>query len=111
MTLLFGPCAKRRTQAVLTATDGRVFAAENVCLNPQPVCPREPGEGYEKCRTVCQQTAHAEAQVIAMAGPAAKGARMVCSHWYACAPCEALCRAAGVASMEFTSPQDSERTP
>lgn len=110
MSLLFGPCAKRRTQTILYALDGQVFAAENVCLNPQPVCPREPGEGYEKCKTICQQVAHSEAQVIALAGPAAKGARMVVSHWYACDACAAAAKAAGVAEVEFTSPVNSERT-
>jgi deoxycytidylate deaminase len=109
-SLLFGPCAKRRTQAVLTTLDGQVFAAENVCLNPQPVCPREPGEGYEKCRTICQQVGHSEAAVVALAGPAAKGSTIRCSHWYACDACAAICKAAGVAEVVFTSPQDSERT-
>jgi deoxycytidylate deaminase len=109
-SLLFGPCAKRRTQCVLTTTTGETFAAENVCLNPQPVCPREPGEGYEKCRTICRQVGHSEAMVVAMAGPAARGATIVCSHWYACDACAAICKAAGVAEVVFTSPQDSERT-
>jgi hypothetical protein len=110
MTLLHGPCAKRRTQAVLHCPDGQVFAAENVCLNPQPVCPREPGEGYAKCKSVCQQVGHSEAMVVAMAGPSAKGARMFVSHWYACDACAAVSKAAGVAETIFTSPQDSERT-
>lgn len=110
MKPLFGPCAKRRTQCVLYALDGQVFAAENVCLNPQPVCPREPGEGYAKCKTICQQVGHSEATVVAMAGPAAKGARIVCNHWYGCDPCAEVCKAAGVASVEFIGEQDSERT-
>lgn len=110
MTPLFGPCAKRRMQAVLYGASGKVYAAENVCLNPQPVCPREPGEGYEKCQSICRQVAHGEVQVIAQAGADARGGRLVISHWYACPSCEALCRAAGIADIQFTSPVDSERT-
>jgi deoxycytidylate deaminase len=107
---LFGPCAKRRMQAVLTGASGRVYAAENVCLNPQPVCPREPGEGYDKCKSVCQQIGHGEAQVIAAAASDARGGRLVISHWYACPSCEVLCRAVGIQHIEYTSPVDSERT-
>lgn len=110
MKALFGPCAKRRMQAVLVGASGHVYVAENVCMNPQPVCPRELGEGYEKCKTICQQVGHGEAQVIAAAGADAKGGRLTISHWYACPPCEELCRAAGVTEIEFASPVDSERT-
>lgn len=109
-SVLFGPCAKRRMQAVLYGASGAVFAAENVCLNPQPVCPRKPGEGYDKCKTICQQVGHGEEQVIAMAGEDARGGRLVISHWYACDRCLAMCKEAGIASIEFTSDVDSERT-
>ena len=108
---LFGPCAKRRMQAVLHGASGKVYVAENVCLNPQQTCPRAPGEGYEKCKTICQQVDHGEAQVIAAAGEDARGGRLVITHRYACPPCEALCKKAGIASIEFASPVDSERTP
>lgn len=107
--LLFGPCAKRRTQAVLVTLVGQVFVAENVCRNPQAVCPRAPGEGYEKCRTICQQVGHAEEQVLAAAGEAARGGRLQVTHWYACDPCATKAEAAGVV-VECVAPQDSERT-
>lgn len=108
--MLFGPCAKRRMQAVLVGRSGKVYAAENVCLNPQEVCPREPGEGYEKCKSICQQVGHGEEQVVAMAGPDAKGGSLTISHWYACPKCEVICRAAGIDFIDYTSPVDSERT-
>lgn len=110
MTALFGPCAKRRTQAVLIGASGKAYAAENVCLNPQPVCPRLPGEGYEKCTTICRQTSHAELQVLDMAGADARGGRMQVSHWYACDACAAAVKCAGVDSVQFTAPQEGERT-
>jgi hypothetical protein len=107
---LFGPCAKRRVQAVLIGASGKAYAAENVCLNPQAVCPRAPGEGYDKCKTICRQVAHAELQVLDLAGADAHGGRMQVSHWYACDACAATVKAAGVADVAFTAPQDSERT-
>ncbi len=53
-------CAKKRVQCVLIAEDGEVFVGENWCNNPQQTCPREPGEGYDKCTHICKQNAHAE---------------------------------------------------
>jgi deoxycytidylate deaminase len=108
--LLFGPCAKRRTQAILTGRSGAIYIAENSCLNPQPVCPRLPGEGYEKCKTVCQQVEHAEIQVLAAAGDDAREGAMTVTHWYACPRCEAACGAAGVKSVTCIGPQNTERT-
>jgi len=112
MTDLFGPCAKRRVQAVLTSPSGEVFVAENVCLNPQPVCPRELGEGYAKCKSICQQVDHAEAQVLRMAGlSGSMGATLRITHHYACDECLARCKRAGVEKIEYLSPVNSERTP
>lgn len=109
--LLFGPCAKRRTQALLITETGKRFVAENVCLNPQPVCPRQEGEGYEKCQTICQQLGHAEAQVIEAAGSEARGSEIHVTHWYACKPCAEKARFAGVLEIHCVAPQDSVRTP
>lgn len=107
---LFGPCAKRRVQAKLTTLDGEVFVAENVCLTPQPKCPRRIGEGYEKCTTVCHQVGHAEALVIQAAGGKAAGAHIDVTHHYACDACLQKMRAAGVIAIEYRSPVDSVRT-
>lgn len=61
-------CAKGRVRARLTLVDGRVFHGENLCDTPQPVCPREVGEGYAKCKDLCQQrSGHAEESAIAAA--------------------------------------------
>lgn len=107
--LLFGPCAKRRTQGLLVGRSGAVYVAENVCLNPQPVCPRLPGEGYEKCKSVCQQVEHAEIQILRAAGDDAHGQELTVTHWYPCPRCEVACAAAGV-TVKCIAPQDSERT-
>lgn len=56
-------CAKRKVTAVLVVDD-RHFVGENKCSAPQRVCPRQPGEGYEACKTVCGQDDHAEVAAI-----------------------------------------------
>lgn len=59
-------CAKHRVICILSDDSGsRVMIGENLCMNPQVTCPREEGEGYEKCETVCEQMGHAEEQALA----------------------------------------------
>lgn len=107
---LFGSCAKRRTQAVITGSSGRVYVGENVCLNPQEVCPRQPGEGYDKCRTVCRQVGHGEELALLAAGEDARGGHLRVAHHYLCSSCEELVARAGLASVQLLAPVDSERT-
>lgn len=57
-------CVKRPVSAVVTLKDGRILIGGNVCTNQQSTCPRQPGEGYEKCYTVCGQIGHAEQVAI-----------------------------------------------
>lgn len=64
-----GKCAKAHVVAKLTTKDGQEFVSSNFCLTPQNTCPRETqgyksGEGYHLCKTVCNQPAHAEENVI-----------------------------------------------
>lgn len=45
-----------------------MFFGENLCEEPQTVCPREVGDGYAKCSSVCRQRAgHAEESALAAA--------------------------------------------
>lgn len=75
-------CAKRTVLAVIEDAEGRVLSwGSNVCLSPQAKCPREPGEGYEKCQTVCRQVGHAE-EVALMQLPT--------EQWPAAAHCRVL---------------------
>ena len=64
-------CAKRSVMCELYPPPGQgtgiIATGENNCLNPQPTCPRLPGEGYEKCQSICHQTGHAEEMAIAEA--------------------------------------------
>lgn len=98
-----GPCAKRRVVCLITASaaaGGHDFRGENDCANPQPVCPRQPGEGYEKCQSVCQQAGHAEIEAVRKAGDHAKGATAeLWGHYWMCEPCGRALREAGIISI------------
>ena len=90
-------CAKVRVFARLTTIDGAVFYGENVCANPQTFCPRQPGEGYELCKQVCAQAAHAELQAIFSAGvERARGGVIHVRHSHVCADCRAVGRELGI---------------
>jgi hypothetical protein len=98
-----GPCAKRRVRCAIQADDGQIFEGENDCANPQPVCPRGPGEGYEKCKSICQQAGHAEVEAIRAAGPKARdGTAILEGHYWMCEPCGRALSEAGVTSILIT---------
>lgn len=102
-----GPCAKRRVQCLIYPVGMAGIYGENDCANPQAVCPREPGEGYEKCKTICQQAGHAEIVALrkaeewtANAGANLVGATAyVRGHYWICEPCGAALKAAGIAKV------------
>jgi hypothetical protein len=100
-----GPCARRRVTCDLMTAEGPTFHGENDCANPQAVCPRLPGEGYEKCQSICQQGAHAEIKAIhacVNAGYSAAGAvAIIQGHYYICEPCGAALRDAGVTQIRI----------
>ena len=92
-----GPCAKTTVTCVITTWDGQRFIGTNACANPQPVCPREPGEGYEKCVSICQQAGHAEREALKLAGDKAVGAHAFFhGHTHACSECQEALYDAGV---------------
>lgn len=98
-----GPCAKQTVTAMIVAQNGTHFVATNHCLSPQPTCARAgmpTGVGYELCKSVCQQPAHAEINVIRFAGKHARGGTLYLSgHTYVCDECQAVAREAGVVSI------------
>jgi deoxycytidylate deaminase len=97
-----GPCAKRAVECVITATDGQTFVGRNDCENPQPVCPRLPGEGYEKCKSICNQAGHAEREAVKAAGEHARGgSALLTGHYWMCEPCGAALRDAGVSIVKI----------
>jgi deoxycytidylate deaminase len=87
-----GPCAKRRVTCAIITSQGRKFVGENDCANPQERCPREPGEGYEKCKSICQQAGHAEVEAVRAAQAAGNanlqgGVAILTGHYWICEPC------------------------
>lgn len=94
-------CAKQRVTCTLTHPDGREWIGENLCRNPQPVCPRAPGEDYTKCRTVCDQVGHAEPVALAQAGDNARGCTATLrGHTYFCQSCQHSLFDAGVVALK-----------
>ena len=92
-----GPCAKVRVRCVIRNETYGDFEGENDCANPQTTCPRAPGEGYEKCQSICRQAAHAEIEALKAAGNFAKGATAyLFGHYHACEPCARALRDAGI---------------
>jgi len=63
-------------------------------------CPRLPGEGYEKCDSICGITAHAEINAIKMAksfGMDLKEATLyLTGHEKPCYDCKCACDAEGM---------------
>ena len=97
-----GPCAKRRVICSITygGSPEEFVVGENDCASPQPICPRRPGEGYEKCQSVCQQAGHAEVQAVAAAKAAnidlTGASAIIAGHYWMCEACGRALRDAGV---------------
>lgn len=102
-------CAKTTVTCTLVTPDNERFVGTNWCANPQPVCPRAPGEGYEKCVSICQQAGHAEVEAVRAAGIKALGARAyIEGHGYACRNCQEVLVAAGARSFTIGPPEPYE---
>lgn len=101
-----GPCAKQIVAVLIVGASGNRYLSTNYTLNPQQSCPRADlptGVGYELCKSVCNQPAHAEVNALRIAGPDAKGGRMlIAGHTYACNNCTFAAQAAGLSNIEFT---------
>ncbi len=107
-----GPCAKTTVKCTLITVDGEHIIGENWCVNPQKICPRTPGEGYKKCKSICQQEGHAEAVAVRLAGDKAKGATAyIEGHTYACMDCQHALFGAGVAFLTVGQPPSVDEPP
>lgn len=96
-------CAKRRVVCYIVTPTGGYARGENSCRNPQPTCPRLPGEGYEKCRTICNQRGHAEVEALTQAKEHSlllkDATATIYGHWYACTDCSERLRDAGISRL------------
>lgn len=101
---MIGPCAKLQVSCTIVSDAGR-WTGDNSCSNAQQVCPRSPGEGYEKCKTICEQPSHAEVSAIRLAGENARGAvAYIEGHTYACDNCKVACAEAGIVEIVIGPP-------
>ncbi len=103
-----GPCAKQTVVATIVAADGTRYSSSNYTMRPQAACPRAgmaTGEGYELCKSVCEQPGHAETNAIRLAGPNARGGTLYLEgHTYACGPCALAAVEAGILGIKIGSP-------
>lgn len=101
-------CAKLTVTATIIAPDGRRYVGTNWVRNPQRICPRQDmatGVGYELCKSVCDQSAHAEVNACLAAGPAASGGILYLEgHSYACDDCKRVARDHGIAQIILGAP-------
>ena len=98
-----GPCAKRRVVATITCRSGAVIVGTNDCDSPKATCPREPGEGYEKCVFLCEQPGHAEIMALCRARSLGHNligatARVTGINWM-CRKCADALSGAGIVSV------------
>ena len=105
MTIDKRKCVKQTVIALLIAVDGEHFVGSNWCITPQNKCPREnskSGEDYEFCRSVCNQSSHAEVDACHKAGKKAKGATLyLIGHTYCCDNCKKVMREHGVKTINI----------
>lgn len=98
-------CAKQTVICTIVLPGGEAVYGTNRCAKPQPVCPREPGEGYEKCRSICGQYNHAELVALhsaEMQGIDVMGGRaIITGHDHVCDECERALYFNGVEDIRF----------
>lgn len=95
-------CAKVQVSCWITTLDGDEFYGTNACLVPQKECPRLPDEGYEKCKSICFQLAHAEEMAVykgLMSGANLKGATAEITHERICDRCRELFTLHGITNI------------
>lgn len=90
-------CAKKQVFCHIYTENGETFIGENWCRTPQLFCPREHGEGLEKCKTICNQDNHAEVDALLKAGDKAKNATAIVSGiTWCCRDCQEKMVEAGI---------------
>lgn len=98
-------CAKKVVKCVIETPKGDYFYGDNSVRNPQDVCPREEGEDYTKCKTICDQPGHAEEMALKAArdaGVDVSGGRVFISgidHY--CKSCQRKLYAAGIKELNL----------
>lgn len=96
------PCPKAQVRAIITGKSGRHYYGGNDIRNPVTACPRLKGEGYSKCKAICDQPHHAEMGALEEAGDDASGGTLMLSGINrVCAACADALAEAGISNIEF----------
>lgn len=108
-------CAKREVFCVIVRKDplyrGQLNTVwgTNWCQKPRHKCPREEGEDYTKCKTVCNQPAHAEINALERAkaqwGNVSGSMALVIGHHRVCSDCIQALESAGIQLIGVTDQQ------
>ena len=102
---MIGPCVKTTVKCVIITNNNKIFTGSNYCNNPQEKCPRDIGEDYTKCKTICKQEGHAEMVTLKKAGNNAKGSNVyIEGHDHYCRDCQIALFKAGVKSLSIGIP-------
>ncbi len=105
-------CLRRHVTATIVTDYGTRYVGTNECRTPQKTCPRDDqrmpsGVGYELCREVCSQTAHAEVNACLAAGAAAQGATLYLEgHDHVCPYCREVMQWYGVRRVVIGAPEE-----
>lgn len=98
-----GKCAKQETIAIIECLNGKYYIGTNYCDNAQEECPRKDlptGVGYELCRVICRQNAHAEVDACFQAGFNARGGTLyLLGHTYCCEDCTKVMNDFGITNV------------
>lgn len=95
------PCLKADVMAMIVDHVGQVATGTNEIQNEfVKKCPRELGEDYTKCKTICQQESHAEIAAIKKAkerGLILEGSKLyLTGHNKPCYNCRKACEKEGI---------------
>ncbi len=106
-------CLKQSVYAMVETVDGDIVYGSNKMLNEVSSCPRDgagcaSGEGYDMCKTVCNQNAHAEVDAMQAAereGYDLEGAKLtLVGHTYCCENCTNEMLSRNIARVEILDP-------
>lgn len=103
-------CLKQPVYAMIKTKSGKEYFGSNTTNNKVDVCPRvtlncKSGEGYEHCKSTCDQNAHAEVMAIKAAmkhESNLQGAKLfLVGHTYCCDNCLLEMKKAGITDYEI----------
>ncbi len=104
-----GQCAKLHVTCHIYSKSGEVVSGANWCMNPQDVCPREKGEDYTKCKTICKQLGHAEEVAVWLSTKEhlQDSTAIVINQSHSCRNCQETLYKAGVLNIQVHGKFDS----